>query len=129
MALALGREVPCESYSWERSSSQWLLLLGEKFLVNLTLRKGVPPSGSCSWERSSLSILLLAEEFLPVALPLGRVALLLEVKPSVALTLRREIFRGPCSWERDSQRIVLRRAVLGLSCSCGLALVRKVPIL
>jgi hypothetical protein len=64
VALDLRRDIPCgscswersycESYFWQRSSSQWLLLLGEKFLVNLTLGRGVPPSGSCSWERSSL---------------------------------------------------------------------------
>ncbi len=63
MILSLGREVPYESYSWERSSSQWLLLLEEKFLVALplevkpsvalTLRREVP-YGSCSCERGSL---------------------------------------------------------------------------
>ncbi len=62
MALALVREVPNESYSWERSSSQWLLLLGEKFLVALPLEK----------------------------------------KPSLALTLRREVPYGSCSCERGS---------------------------
>ncbi len=111
MALALVREVPYESYSWEGRSSQWLLLLGEKFPVALALEREVP-CYSYSWERSSSQWLFLLGEKFPVAL-------FLEKKPSVALTLRNEVFRGSCSWENDSQRIILRRAVLSRSCSCG----------
>jgi len=103
--LTLGREVPCKSYSWERSSSQWFLLMGEKFLVALllekkpsvalTLRREVP-CGSCScersscesysWERSSSQwLLLLGEKFL------------------VNLTIEREVSSsGSCSWEKSS---------------------------
>ncbi len=40
MGLALVKEVPCDSYSWERSSSQWLLLaLGTKLRNGSTLRR------------------------------------------------------------------------------------------
>ncbi len=42
MGLALVREVPCDSYSWERSSSQWLLLaLGTKVCNGSSLGRDV----------------------------------------------------------------------------------------